>query len=77
MLGDEGAGLFRRVAFAAGCVGEAFVEVYVDSFFVAEKPIILNCLGLDEIKGVREQFGRFAEGSAVELEFDSLFDGGV
>jgi hypothetical protein len=35
------------------------------------------CFGLDEIEGVGEQFNRFAEGPAVDLALDSLFDGGV
>jgi hypothetical protein len=35
------------------------------------------CFGLDEIEGVSKQLSRFAEGPAVELALDSLFDGGV
>jgi hypothetical protein len=77
MLGEEGTGFFGRVALAAGCLGEAFVEVSVDGFLVAEKPVFLHCFGLNEIEGMGEQFCRFAEGSAVELALDSLFDGGV
>ena len=34
-------------------------------------------LGLDEIEGVGEQLSRLAEGPAVELALDSLFDGGI
>jgi hypothetical protein len=34
-------------------------------------------LGFDEIESVCEQLGWFAEGSAVELLLDSLFDGGI
>jgi hypothetical protein len=77
MLGEEGTGFFGRVALAAGCLGEGAVKVRVDGFFVAKKPVFLYCLGLDEIEGVGEQLGGFAEGSAVELLLDALFDGWI
>ena len=74
---EEGAGFFRRVAFAAGCLGEAFVEIGVDGFLVADKPVFLHCLCLDQVEGVGEQLGRLAEGPVVELALDSLFEVGV
>jgi hypothetical protein len=77
MLGKESAGFLGRVPFAAGCLGEAFVEISVDSFFVAEKPVFLQCFRLNEVEGMSEEFGRLAEGSAVELALDSLLDSGV
>jgi hypothetical protein len=77
MLGEEGAGLLGRVALAASCLGEGAVQACVDGLFIAEKPVLMHCLSLDEIEGVGEQFGRFAEGPAVELALDALFGGGV
>jgi len=77
MLGEEGAGLLGRVALAASCLGEGAVQVGVDGFFVAEKPVLLSGLGLDEIEGMGEQLSRLAEGPAIELALDALFGGGV
>ena len=77
MLIEEGAGLFGRVAFAALGLGEGAVEIGVDGFLVAEEPVLLHCLGLYEIERVGEQLSGFAEGAAVELALDALFDGGV
>ena len=77
MLGEEGAGFFERIAFAASHLVECFIEIGVDCFFVAGKPVLLHCLGLNEIEGVSEQLGRLAEGPAVKLALDSLFDGCV
>lgn len=77
MLGKQGARFLRRIPFAAGRLGEAFVEIGVDGFFVAEQPVFLGRLGLNQVESVREQIGRLAEGAAVELFLDSLLDGGV
>ena len=77
MSGEEGAGLFGRVALAASGLGKGAVKAGVDGFFVAEKPVLLHCLSLDQIEGVGEQLSRFAEGPAVELTLNSLFGGAV
>ena len=77
MLGEEGAGLLGRMALAASCLGEGAVQAGVDGFFVAEKPVFLSALGLDEVEGVGEQLGRLAEGPSIELALDALFGGGV
>ena len=77
MLGEEGAGLLGRMALAADCLGEGAVQAGVDGFFVAEEPVLMYCLSLDEVEGVGEQLGRFAEGPSVNLALDALFGGGV
>ena len=74
---EESSGLFGRVALTAVRLGECAVEAGVDGFFIAEEPVLLHCLGLDEIESVGEQLSRFAKGPAVELALDSLFGGGV
>lgn len=71
--GHAGAELFFGVAFATVGLGAALCETR-EQCSVAR---VEFCFGLDEIEGVGEQLGGFAEGAAVELALDSLFGGGV
>ena len=68
-----GAKRFFGVAFATVGLGAALCKTG-EQCSVAR---VEFCFGLDEIEGVGEQLGRFAEGTAVELALDSQFDGGV
>jgi len=77
MLCEEGARFFRRVAFAASCLGEAFVEIGVDRLLVAQKPDLLGRLCLDEIEGVGEELSGLAEAPGGELLLKTLLRGGV
>jgi len=72
-FGHAGAKLLFGVAFAAVSLGAALFNPG-DPCCAAR---VEFRLGLNEIEGVGEQLGRFAEGSALDLALDSLFDGGV
>jgi hypothetical protein len=74
MLVEEGAGLFRRVAFAARSLGKGAVEAGVDGFLVAEEPVVL---GLEEVEGAVDELGGRGIGATVELALDAVFGGGV
>jgi len=74
MLLEEGAGLFRRVAFAASGLGEGAVETGVDGFLVAEEPVVL---GLQEVEGAVDELGGRGIGPAFELALDAVFGGGI
>lgn len=77
MLGEQGAGLFRRVAFAARRLAKSAIKVGVDGLAIALKPALLSGFRCDEIERVGEQLSRLAEGAAVELALDALFQSGV
>jgi len=72
-FGHAGAELFFGVAFPSVGLGAALCKTR-EQCSVAR---VEFCFGLDEIEGVGEQLGGFAEGTAVELALDSLFDGGI
>jgi hypothetical protein len=72
-FGHPGAMFFLGVALAAVSLGAALFKPG-DPF---RATLVEFCLRLDKIEGVGEQFGWLAEGSAVELLLDPLFDGGI
>jgi hypothetical protein len=76
-FGEESACLFGGVGFATFGLGEADVQALVDAVAIAEQPIFCGGFGFQEIKGVGEEFGGFAEAAAVEFTLDAGFGGGV
>jgi hypothetical protein len=69
--------LFGGVGFATFGLGEADVQALVDAVAIAEQPIFCGGFGFQEIKGVGEELGGFAEAAAVEFTLDAGFGGGV
>ena len=76
-FGEESAGFFGGVGFAALGLSEAYVEALIDGVTVAEQPVLCCFFGFEEVERVGDDFGRLAEAATVEFAPDAGFGGGI
>jgi len=73
-LGENGASLFKRIAFTALFGRETFIEISINGLLVAQEPVFL-CLY--ELEGMGDKLGGIVVDTASQFTLETLFGGGI
>lgn len=74
LLGEESFGFFKGVSFATSRFREAFIEIRVDGFLIAEQPIFLSS---QYTESLGDEFVGILVDTAIQFALEKLLGFGI